>query len=153
MPALHETTPPLAATAASSVEGPTQEKNKPLDADQFALLVSRLDALVHTTCNKMSATDTAEGQLRALHDIRNMLAAQDSSKTQFLWTTFLQTFGLIFALLFGIFAALSYNISKVANVQTSDANQLAFLSLCLSSNSVSYTLYFHKLEIKYTKCC
>ena len=146
MSAPEDTKQPLTATAASTVEEVTQEKNKPFEADQLALCVARLDALVHATCDKIPTAATAEGQLKTLREIRDLLAKQ-GTKTQFVWTVFLQVFGLIFALLFGIFAALSYNIGKLANVESSDANQLAFLSLCLSSNSVSstYTLYFHEL--------
>jgi hypothetical protein len=140
MPTPPDTTQQPAAMSPSSIEESTPEKNKPFDADQFALFIARLDALMHTTCSKLPTTDIAEDQLKALREILHILALQESTKTQFVWTVFLQTFGLIFVVLFGVFAILSYNIGKGANVQSLDANQLAFLSLCLSSNSVSYML-------------
>jgi hypothetical protein len=145
----HDSTQSLTATAAPSVEEPTPEQNKPFDADQIAFFLAMVEALVHSTSSKIPNGETAEGQLKALREISHLLSSQQSTRAQFMWNVFLQTFGLGFAVMFGVFAALAYNMGNIANVQSSIANQLTFLSLCLSSNSVSHALYFHKSKSNY----
>jgi hypothetical protein len=102
--------------------------------------------LLDSINSKIPPPDTVLEELEILRAIHKQLRSE-STKIQFLWNAFLQIMGIVFVIVFGIFSGLAYKIGEKANTQASEANQLALLSLCFTSNSVSlrpsshYTLF------------
>jgi len=84
----------------------------------------------------MSAIETlpelSKEQLATLRDILSLIEITSTSKVEFIWSSVLQLAGLIFVVVFGVFAALAYDAANIANKQSSQANQLALLNLCMS---------------------
>ena len=98
-----------------------------------------------------------QAQIKLLEDIHEHLVRQ-SNENQFLWNVFLQLGAILLALLFGVFAILSYVLGNTANqlsnranqlssaaidsatwsnTLATDANKLAFIDFCTSVNRVS----------------
>lgn len=102
----------------------------------FSDILARQEALLQLICDKLPSLQVAHEELELLQSIERQILSE-SSKTQFLWNVFLQLTGILFVILFGAFAVLSYIIGKGTDTKSLEANQLAFLALCLSSNSVS----------------
>lgn len=74
------------------------------------------------------------------------------NKTEFICYAILQLIALVIGVLFGVFSILAYKDAQTANKQSLAANQIALLSLCLSSNSVDisvpliYIPYYTKIN-------
>jgi hypothetical protein len=62
------------------------------------------------------------------------------NKTEFISNAILQLVALVIGVLFGVFSILAYSITQTANKLSLAANQIALLSLCLSSNSVGISV-------------
>ena len=60
-----------------------------------------------------------------------LIEVSTTSKVEFIWGSVLQLVGLIFVVVFGVFAALAYIAAGVANTQASEANQLSLLTFCM----------------------
>lgn len=115
---------------ASSTKEMDVGEYKGLDIDQATQLLSRQETLLKLIYSKLLLVEIAEEQLALLRRLQRQTASQ-STETQIFWNMFLQVAGMIFAILFGIFVAFSYIISKVANGKTSDANKLEFFLFAL----------------------
>jgi hypothetical protein len=102
--------------------------------------LARQEALLQIICDKLPSIQIAEEELKLLRSIKRRIPSE-STKTQFWWNISLQVTGIIFVLLFGVFAVLSYIIGRSTDGKSLEANQLAFLTLCLSGNSVSQRSY------------
>ncbi|QSZ32591.1 hypothetical protein DSL72_002170 [Monilinia vaccinii-corymbosi] len=61
-------------------------------------------------------------------------ATSNDSKFEFVWNAVLQSIAIIFAVVFGTFSVLAYLVGETANKQSTEANQLSLLSLCLSNS-------------------
>ena len=72
-------------------------------------------------------------QLEVLNTIANRLKHLEETKVEFLWSSVLQLAGLLFVVIFGVFAALAYDAAEVANKQSAEANQMSFLTFCMPS--------------------
>jgi hypothetical protein len=120
------------------LEGEVLEDNedKTPEATELSHILARQEALLQNICDNLPSVQIAKEELKLLQSIERRILSK-SSKTQFLWNVFLQFTGIIFVVLFGVFAVLSYIIGKSTDRKSLEANQLAFLTLCLSSNSVS----------------
>lgn len=130
-----------------ALEGEVLEDNedKVLDTNELSHILARQEALLRTICDKLPSVQIAKEELKLLQSIEHRILSQ-SSKTQFVWNVFLQLVGIIFVVLFGAFAVLSYNIGKSTDRKSLEANQLTFLALCVSSNSVSQRSYTFALR-------
>jgi hypothetical protein len=106
------------------------------EATELSQIFARQEALLQTICDNLPSVQIAEKELKMLQSIERQILSE-SSKTQFLWNVLLQFTGIIFVILFGVFAVLSYIMGRSTDRKSLEANQLAFLTLCLSSNSVS----------------
>jgi hypothetical protein len=128
------------------LEGEVLEDNedKIRESTELSHFLARQEALLQTICDNLPSARVAKEELKLLQSIERRILSE-SSKTQFLWNVFLQFTGIIFVILFGVFAVLSYIIGKSTDRKSLEANQLAFLTLCLSSNSVSQrSITYHR---------
>jgi len=91
--------------------------------------------LLKSIDSKLTPPEVHLKELALLQKIQKQLQSE-STKTQFVWNAFLQTAGIIFAVIFGAFAIVAFKIGEQANIQSNQANQLALLSFCYGSNSV-----------------
>jgi hypothetical protein len=82
-------------------------------------------------------SELSKHQLIELSRIAKYVEISSTSKVEFIWSSVLQLAGLLFVVVFGVFAALAYNAADVANKQSFEANQLSLLSFCMS-NPVSH---------------
>jgi hypothetical protein len=92
--------------------------------------------LLESINSKILPPEIVLEELALLRGIHKQLRSE-STKAQFLWNAFLQIMGIVFVIIFGVFSVMAYKIGERANTQASEANQLALLSLCFTSNSVS----------------
>jgi hypothetical protein len=74
--------------------------------------------------------ETSIYELRLLHSISDRISLLEDSKVEFIWNALLQTIGIIFVIIFGVFAVLAYSASQIANKQSFQANQLSLLAFC-----------------------
>jgi hypothetical protein len=123
-------------TEALEVEEDNEDEKREPDAfGKFSHILAKQEALLQNICDKLPSVEIAEKELKLLEKIERRVLSE-SSKTQFWWNISLQLIGIIFVILFGTFAVLSYIIGKSTDRKSLEANQLAFMALCLSSNSV-----------------
>jgi hypothetical protein len=106
------------------------------DVQDLNLLLIRQEELLKSINNKLPPIGNTLMELQLLEGIQKQLCS-GQSKPDFLWNCFLQILGVAFVIIFGVFSALAYISAQTANSQSMDANQIALLSLCLGSNSVS----------------
>jgi hypothetical protein len=106
------------------------------DVQDLNLLLIRQEELLKSINDKLPPIGNTLTELRLLEDIQKQLCS-GQSKSDFLWSCFLQILGVAFVILFRVFSALAYISAQTANSQSMDANQIALLSLCIGSNSVS----------------
>jgi hypothetical protein len=98
--------------------------------------------LLKSSDSKITPPEVYLKELALLQKIHKQLQSE-STKTQFIWNAFLQVFGLVFVVIFGAFSIIAFKIGEQANIQSSQANQLALLSFCFTTNSVRISkLYF-----------
>ena len=86
-------------------------------------------------------SELSKGQLIELSRIAKYVEISSTSKVEFIWSSVLQLAGLLFVVVFGVFAALAYNAANIANKQSFEANQLSLLTFCMS-NPVSQFFSF-----------
>ena len=91
--------------------------------------------LLKSIDSKITPQEIHLKELALLQKIQKQLQSE-STKTQFIWNAFLQVFGLVFVVIFGAFSIIAFRIGEQANIQSIQANQLALLSFCFTSNSV-----------------
>jgi hypothetical protein len=103
--------------------------------------------LLDSINSKIPPPETVLEELAILRAIHKQLRSE-STKVQFLWNAFLQITGIVFVIVFGVFSVMAYKIGEKANTQASEANQLALLSLCFGSNSVSLPSSFYKIIVQ-----
>jgi hypothetical protein len=114
-----------------------QSLSSPQDLSQ---LLEKQDALLNLLReDRARVSELPEKGVLLLEAIHRRLESE-ATKTQFFWNAFLQLVGLAFAVVFGAFAVLAWNTGKQANNQSNDANLLALVSLCLTSNVVCLLL-------------
>jgi hypothetical protein len=70
-------------------------------------------------------------QLEVLTVIADRLKYLEETKVEFIWSSVLQLAGLLFVVIFGVFAALAYDAAEVANRQSAEANQMSLLTFCM----------------------
>jgi hypothetical protein len=103
--------------------------------------------LLDSINSKIPPPETVLEELAILRAIHKQLRSE-STKVQFLWNAFLQITGIVFVIVFGVFSVMAYKIGERANTQASEANQLALLSLCFGSNSVSLPSSFYWIIVQ-----
>jgi hypothetical protein len=74
--------------------------------------------------------ETSIHELRLLHSVSDRISLLEDSNVEFVWNAVLQTIGIIFVIIFGVFAVLAYNASEISNRQSFEANQLSLLAFC-----------------------
>jgi len=70
-------------------------------------------------------------ELIVLNIVADRLKHLEGTKIEFIWSSVLQTVGLLFVIVFGVFAKLAYDAAEVANKQSFEANQISLLTFCL----------------------
>lgn len=126
----------------TGVAGGDFETGDTADIHELNHLLIRQEELLRSINDKLPPVGDTLTELQLLEDIQKQLCS-GKSKSDFLWSCFLQILGVAFVILFGVFSALANISAQIANSQSQDANQIALLALCISSNSVS---------IKYAPC-
>jgi tetrahydromethanopterin S-methyltransferase subunit G len=86
-------------------------------------------------------------QLEVLTVIADRLKYLEETKVEFIWGSVLQLAGLLFVVIFGVFAALAYDAAEVANRQSADANQMSLLTFCML-NPVCSQLSFDRMKLR-----
>ncbi len=105
-------------------------------------LPEELCKAVHDQLKSMETlSELSKDQLIELSRIAKYVKISSTSKVEFIWSSVLQLAGLLFVVVFGVFAALAYNAANVANKQSFEANQLSLLTFCMS-NPVSQVFPF-----------
>ena len=109
----------------SSNGGPNSDPPIPISHDYFSKAtrdqLSSLEIL----------SELSRHQLAELRQMVALIEVSTTSKVEFIWGSVLQLVGLIFVVVFGVFAALAYIAAGVANTQASEANQLSLLTFCM----------------------
>ncbi|KAG0647979.1 hypothetical protein D0Z07_5688 [Hyphodiscus hymeniophilus] len=89
------------------------------------------ELLLRDIANKLGMiAETSKHELRLMHSVVERISLLEDSKVEFIWTAILQTIGLIFVIIFGVFAVLAYNASEISNKRSAEANQLSLLAYC-----------------------
>ncbi|KAA8564264.1 hypothetical protein EYC84_011208 [Monilinia fructicola] len=93
--------------------------------------------ILRQICEKLphpnEITKETSEQTEVLREILTQSTSNDS-KFEFVWNAVLQSIAIIFAVVFGTFSVLAYLVGETANKKSTEANQLSFLSLCLSNS-------------------
>lgn len=89
--------------------------------------------------SQLAATETLSQMSIELKKIAEDVRTSSTSKVEFVWGSVLQLAGLLFVVIFGVFAALAYDAAEVANKQSAEANQMSLLTFCMV-NPVSLAL-------------
>jgi hypothetical protein len=69
--------------------------------------------------------------LEVLTVIAERLKYLEETKVEFFWSSVLQLAGLLFVVIFSVFAALAYDAAEIANRQSAEANQMSFVTFCM----------------------
>jgi len=115
------------------------------DIQSLYLSLMRQEALLKSISDSLPQIGNSLNALR-LHEDRHEQLSSAQSKADFIWNCFLQILGVAFVVLFGVFSGLSYISAQAANSQSMDGNQIALLSLCIGSNSVSKIILAHEAK-------
>ena len=121
------------SSPAKAAHDPSQEVK--IDPENTCTASPTIAALLKSIDSKLTPQEVSLKELALLEKIQKQLQSE-STKTQFVWNAFLQIAGITFAVIFGAFAIIAFKIGEQANIQSSQANQLALLSFCYASNSV-----------------
>jgi hypothetical protein len=105
------------------------------DAESSSSTPTTAIELLKSIDSKITPQEIHLEELALLQKIHKQIQSE-STKTQFIWNAFLQVFGLVFVVIFGAFSIIAFRIGEQANIQSSQANQLALLSFCFTTNSV-----------------
>jgi hypothetical protein len=118
-------------------------KNHDTGKDDTTQVLTREEPLPQDICNRFVAPEasTISDQVKLLKAIHHQIASQDSRR-QFIWNAVLQVVYVAIGFLFGVFSIFQWHAQWIANGMASDANKLALLAICLSSNSVCPVPYF-----------
>lgn len=120
----------------SSQDRTLQEEDDP--KDNFIMQ----DHLLRDIANKLGIiAETSVHELRSLRSVSDRISLLEASKVEFVWNAVLQTVGIIFVIIFGVFAVLAYNANEIANRQSFESNQLSLLSYC---NQVGLALAMYR---------
>lgn len=103
---------------------PLQEDDDPKDDMIQELLLREISSKLGTIA------ETSIHELRLLHSLSDRISLLEASKVEFIWNAVLQTIGIIFVIIFGVFAVLAYNANEIANRQSFESNQLSLLGYC-----------------------
>ncbi|KAB8292398.1 hypothetical protein EYC80_008132 [Monilinia laxa] len=93
--------------------------------------------LLRQICEKLSHPNDLTKETSDQTEILRALLIQSTSndsKFEFVWNAVLQSIAIIFAVVFGTFSVLAYLVGETANKQSTEANKLSLLSLCLSNS-------------------
>jgi hypothetical protein len=72
-------------------------------------------------------------QLEVPTVIADRLKHLEETKVEFIWSSVLQLAGLLFVVIFVVFAALAYDAAEAANRQSAEANQMSLLTFCMQN--------------------
>ena len=116
-------------------------KNHDTDQDTTQTL-NRNEFLPWDSRSRFAAEEASEisEQVRLLREISRQIASQDSPR-QFVWNTILQIVYVAIGFLFGVFSIFQWHAQWIANGMTLQANGLALIAICLSSNSACLVPY------------
>jgi hypothetical protein len=128
----------MAPTPSSSAQPPTDQENS------TSLLESQGPKIVHMNSQEVLLLREILARLPkpnlfdyCLESLRTIQSQTARSWIDFILGGLVQILAFLAVIIFGAFQCLAYKTSQIANKQTSDANQLAFISLCLDNSSVS----------------
>jgi hypothetical protein len=127
----------LPLSPANAVNDSTQEPKNLNDGDISSEHQISQEDLLKAIRDKLPSAEIVSGLSKQELDVLNVIADRllylEETKIEFIWSSVLQLVGLLFVVVFGVFAALAYNAAGVANRQSFEANQMALLSFCLSN--------------------
>ncbi|PMD19637.1 hypothetical protein NA56DRAFT_646964, partial [Hyaloscypha hepaticicola] len=112
----------------------TSDNGRVISNQPVPVLPEDLCKAIHDQLKSMETlSELSKHQLIELSRIAKYVEISSTSKVEFIWSSVLQLAGLLFVVVFGVFAALAYNAADVANKQSFEANQLSLLSFCMSN--------------------
>jgi hypothetical protein len=115
-----------------------EDTKRPNREETIIELVSRHESSLSQLQNHLLSSSDDSQQVKLLEAIHSQLASQ-STPLQFIWNAVLQTLVVSIAFLFGMFSIFAWHGQVKANGISSQANQIALVSLCLSNNFVGGT--------------
>ncbi|KAE9367454.1 hypothetical protein N431DRAFT_470886 [Stipitochalara longipes BDJ] len=110
------------------------------DSSSSDKLVSQED-LLKAIYDKLPSAEMLSGltqnQLEILIVIAERLKYLEETKVEFIWSSVLQLAGLLFVVIFGVFAALAYDAAEIASRQSAEANQMSLMTFCMLNPNIA----------------
>jgi hypothetical protein len=122
-------------SSSNAPHGSKQESKNAGDSESLLVPPTPEEELLKAIRDKLPSSEILSRLSRDQVEILNVIAQSvkhlEDTKIEFVWNSALQLAGLLFVVIFGVFAALAYDAAAVANKQSSEANQLSLLTFCL----------------------